>query len=277
MVLTASTENAFGQMLRQWRSQRNFSQLDLSMASDVSQRHISFVESGRARPSRTMVLKLATVLDVPLRQQNKMLTAAGFAPIYSEFDLESPEVAPIRRALEFMLHQQAPYPALVMDRYWNQIKANRGAERVIGWLLAGQTIPPELGGQVNLMKLMLHPNGLKPHVTNWPAVATYAIHRVYRESLEEGQDEQSQKLFEELLSYPSVRELWQTPAEESWHLPLLTVNFAKDGRQLSFFTTLTTLGTPHDITLQELRLECLFPADESTEKQFTSTELGSYS
>lgn len=275
MASTARTENAFGQMLKQWRSQRNFSQLDLSVASDVSQRHISFVESGRARPSRTMVLKLATVLDVPLRQQNKMLTAAGFAPIYSEFDLDAPEVAPIRRALEFMLRQQAPYPALVMDRYWNSIKMNRGAEQVIGWLLAGQAMPPELSGQVNLMKLMLHPNGLKQHVENWPAVATYAIHRVHRESLE-GQDEQSQKLFEELLNYPSVRELWQTPAEDSWHLPLLTVNFAKEGRQLSFFTTLTTLGTPHDITLQELRLECLFPADESTEKQFTSAELGKH-
>ncbi len=278
MASTASTENAFGQMLRHWRSQRNFSQLDLSMASDVSQRHISFVESGRARPSRTMVLKPATVLDVPLRQQNKMLTAAGFAPIYSEFDLDAPEVAPIRRALEFMLHQQAPYPALVMDRYWNQIKINQGAEQVIGWLLAGQTMPPELSESLNFIKLMLHPEGLRRHVTNWQSVATHLIHRVYRESrksLEEGQDEQSQKLFEELLSYPSVRELWQTPAEESWHLPLLTVNFAKEGRQLSFFTTLTTLGTPHDITLQELRLECLFPADESTEKQFTSTELGS--
>lgn len=269
--MTVNTDNAFGQMLRQWRSQRNFSQLDLSLASDVSQRHISFVESGRARPSRTMVLKLATVLDVPLRQQNKMLTAAGFAPIYSEFDLSAPEVAPIRRALEFMLRQQEPYPALVMDRYWNQIQTNRGAEQVVGWLLAGQTLPPELSDRVNLTKLMLHPQGLRQYITNWESAATHVIHRVHRESLE-GQDEQSQKLFDELLGYPTVRELWQAPAEDSWHLPLLTVNFAKDGRQLSFFTTITTLGTPHDITLQELRLECLFPADEATEEHIKTTQ-----
>ncbi|MGB3293032.1 MAG: helix-turn-helix domain-containing protein [Phormidesmis sp.] len=270
MASTVSADNAFGHMLRQWRSQRNFSQLDLSVASDVSQRHISFVESGRARPSRTMVLKLATVLDVPLRQQNKMLTAAGFAPTYSEFDLSAPEVAPIRRALEFMLRQQEPYPALVMDRYWNQIKVNRGAEQITSWLLAGQSLPPDLSGQVNLMKLMLHPEGLRPYIANWQSAATHLIHRVHRESLEG--HEQSQKLFDELLSYPTVRELWQAPTEDSWHLPLLTVNFYKDGQQLSFFTTITTLGTPHDITLQELRLECLFPADEATDKHIKATQ-----
>ena len=214
-----------------------------------------------------MVLKLATVLEVPLRQRNKMLTAAGFSPIYSEFDLSAPEVAPIRRALAFMLRQQEPYPALVMDRYWNQLQANHGAEQVISWLLADQSLPPELSDHINLTKLMLHPKGLRQYITNWESVATHVIRRVYRERLEE-QDEHAQKLFDELISYPTVHELWQAPAEDSWHLPLLTVNFAKNGRQMSFFTTITTLGTPHDITLQELRLECLFPADEATEKQF---------
>ena len=117
-------DNSFGQLLKQWRSQRNFSQLDLSITSNVSQRHISFLESGRSNPSRDMVLTLSAVLDIPLRQQNQMLTAAGFAALYSEFDLSDPEVAPIRRALEFTLRQQEPYPALVMDRYWNQIMMN---------------------------------------------------------------------------------------------------------------------------------------------------------
>ncbi|NJM99835.1 MAG: helix-turn-helix transcriptional regulator, partial [Phormidesmis sp. RL_2_1] len=132
--MAAVTDSSFGQLLKQWRSQRNFSQLDLSLTSNVSQRHISFIESGRSNPSRDMVLTLSAVLDIPLRQQNKMLTAAGFAPIYSEFDLSDPEVAPIRRALEFTLRQQEPYPALVMDRYWNQIVMNKGAESLIRWL-----------------------------------------------------------------------------------------------------------------------------------------------
>jgi transcriptional regulator with XRE-family HTH domain len=253
-------------LLKHWRSQRNFSQLDLSMASGVSQRHISFVESGRARPSRDMVLKLAVVLDIPLRQQNKMLTAAGFAPIYSEFDLSAPEITPIRRALEFTLRQQEPYPALVMDRYWNQVQLNQGAEKLMQWLLAGQTIPTEIGP--NLMKLMLHPEGAKDHVANWEAIAPHLIHRVHREAIADGQDERSQTLFDTLLTYPGIRELWQAPATSNWQVPLLTVNFLKAGQQLSFFTTITTLGTPQDITLQELRLECMFPADEETEQQF---------
>lgn len=260
------TDKAFGQLLKHWRSQRNFSQLALSMASDVSQRHISFIESGRSRPSRDMVIKLAAVLDIPLRQQNKMLTTAGFAPIYSEFDLSAPEVAPIRRALDFTLKQQEPYPALVMDRYWNQMKTNQGANTLLGWLLAGQTIPETVGP--NLMKLMLHPNGAKAHVENWEAVAPRLIHRVHRETLASGQDEHSQTLFDELLTYPGIKDLWQAPIAENWQQPFLTVNFKKGEQQLRFFTTLTTLGTPQDITLQELRLECMFPADELTEQQF---------
>ncbi|MGD1866533.1 MAG: helix-turn-helix domain-containing protein [Phormidesmis sp.] len=269
MPLSAS-DNAFGQLLKHWRSQRNFSQLALSMASDVSQRHISFIESGRSHPSREMIVKLATVLDIPLRQQNKMLTAAGFAPIYSEFDLSAPEVAPIRKALEFTLKQQEPYPALVMDRYWNQMMVNKGAENLLGWLIGAHTVPKEIG--LNLIKLMLHPQGIRAYVKNWDAVTTHLIHRVYRETLAEGKDEQSQILFDELLTYPDVQTLYQAPVQDSWQLPLLSTTFAKEHQQQSFFTTLTTLGTPQDITLQELRLECLFPADEATEQQFASAE-----
>lgn len=277
MSLQIGVDKAFGQLLKQWRSQKNFSQLDLSMASGVSQRHISFIESGRSRPSRNMILKLAAVLDVPLRQQNKMLTAAGFAPIYSEFDLSAPEIAPIRRALNFTLRQQEPYPAIVMDRYWNQIQSNQGAQKLMSWLLEEQPVPDDIGS--NMVKLMLHPKGIRAHVTNWEAVASNLIHRVHRETLAGGQDEPSQTLFDTLLTYPNVRDLWQAPTADSWQLPLLTVNFAKAqlDQPISLFTTLTTFGTPQDITLQELRLECLFPADEHTEQQFQtqilSTEL----
>ncbi len=271
MTLETRADRAFGELLKHWRSQRNFSQLDLSMASGVSQRHISFVESGRARPSRDMVLKLAVVLDIPLRQQNKLLTTAGFAPTYSECDLSAPEIAPIRRAIEFTLRQQEPYPAFVMDRYWNQVQMNQGAENLMGWLLAGQSVPDDIGP--NLMKLMLHPEGAKNSVENWDAIAPHLIHRVHRETLAQGQDERSQALFNTLLTYPNIRELWQAPTDGNWQLPLLTVNFSKAGQQLSFFTTIATLGTPQDITLQELRLECMFPADKRTEQQFQKGSL----
>ena len=178
-----SASGTFGELLKHWRSHRNFSQLDLSMASDVSQRHISFLESGRSHPSREMILKLATVLDIPLRQQNKMLTTAGFAPIYSAFDLCAPEVAPIRRALTFTLRQQEPYPALVMDRYWNQLTHNEGAKKLFSWLFADRAMPEATisNGMPNLMKLMLHPDGVRADVENWAAIAPHLIHRVHRE------------------------------------------------------------------------------------------------
>jgi transcriptional regulator with XRE-family HTH domain len=261
-----SSDNTFGQLLKRWRSQRNFSQLDLSMASDVSQRHISFMESGRARPSRDMVIKLSLVLDIPLRQQNEMLTTAGFAPIYSEFDLTAPELAPIRRALDCMLRQQEPYPALVMDRYWNQVTTNQGAAKLLGWLLAGHAVPAEICQ--NLMKLTLHPKGIKSYVANWNEIAQRLLHRIHRESLAEGPNTQAQTLFNEVLAYPGIQALWHAPTPENWHLPLLSITFKKESTQFTFFTTLTTLGTPQDITLQELRLECLFPADDATEKHF---------
>ncbi|MEL6158710.1 MAG: helix-turn-helix transcriptional regulator [Cyanobacteria bacterium J06627_32] len=263
--MVAVTDSSFGQLLKQWRSQRNFSQLDLSIASNVSQRHISFLESGRSNPSRDMVLALSAVLDIPLRQQNKMLTAAGFAALYSEFDLSDPEVAPIRRALEFTLRQQEPYPALVMDRYWNQIMMNKGAKSLIGWLTDDRELPTEIGS--NLIKLMLHPQGVGEHVENWKVVASHLVHRIHRET-RTGGEEQSQSLFNSLLAYPAVEELWRSPVKENWQLPLLNTIFSKFHQRLSFFTTLTTLGTPQDITLQELRLECLFPADEATEEVF---------
>lgn len=266
MTAAAVTGSSFGQLLKQWRSQRNFSQLDLSVVSNVSQRHISFLESGRSNPSRNMVLDLSTVLDIPLRQRNQLLTAAGFAAVYSELDLSDPEVAPIRRALEFTLRQQAPYPAFVMDRYWNQIMVNKGAESLLEWIIGKKKLPADIGP--NLVKLMLHPQGVKEHVQNWQIVATHLVHRVHREALTEGQELQSQSLFRDILTYPEVKGLWQSPMKENWQVPLMDTTFFKDNQRLSFFTTLTTLGTPHDITLQELRLECLFPADDATEKVF---------
>lgn len=262
MVATAST--AFGNLLRYWRKQRGFSQLSLSLAGNVSQRHLSFLESGRSQPSREMILQLAEILDIPFREQNKLLTVAGFAAMFTESELSAPELAPIRQAIQFILQQQEPYPAVVMDRYWNQLDSNRAAQRLLGWLvqpeqLSACTIP---SGRLNLMKTMLHPQGLRPVVANWETIAPHLIRRVYRESQEH--NEVSQALLQELLSYPDVQDLWHAKVNETWQTPLLTISFVKDECMLHFFSTIATLGTPHDITLQELRIECFFPGNEAT-------------
>ena len=261
--MTAAT---FTNLLRSWRKQRGFSQLALALASDVSQRHLSFLESGRSQPSREMILRLGTVLEIPFRDQNTLLTAAGFAPVFVESDLSAPELAPVRQALDFMLNQQEPYPAIVMDRYWNQLEINKAAQRLFEYLVTPEQLMEccSFSGQLNLMKAMFHPHVFRPAMTNWEAVATVLIRRVHREAMATGEDSVSHTLFQELLTFPDVQSLWQSNEIETWQAPLLTVVFKPDQQELSFFSTLATLGTPYDITLQELRIECLFPADQLT-------------
>ena len=265
---------SFGNLLKYWRNQRNFSQLDLALAGDVSQRHISFLESGRANPSQDMVLQLAAVLDVPLRDQNIMLTAAGFSPIYSESNLLSLEFEPIRKALGFILRQQEPYPALVMDRYWNLIQNNTTSQRLINWLIHPEELRHSFGssGKINLMRLMFHPQGLRPFVANWEELACHLIQRVYRETLVDGPSNQYMSLLKEIQTYSDIPQPWQIPNSCTWQIPLLTVRFVKDELSLSFFSTIATLSTPHDIVLQELRIESLFPADELTEVNLRKLE-----
>jgi transcriptional regulator with XRE-family HTH domain len=259
---------AFGRMLREWRRKRGVSQLDLALAGEVSQRHISFLESGRAQPSREMVLRLATALDIPLRAQNVLLIAAGFAPIYEERELGDLEMRQVRKALEYLLRQHEPYPVLVLDRHWNLLMRNEAAARVLAWLRDPATIPAHLSadGRLNLLRALCHPDGLRAYIQNWPTVAGWLIERAHREAAADGQSDTTMALLREVLAYPEVPRAWQVPHWEIPHEPLLTVVLVKDGRALQFFTTITTFGTPHDIALQELRLESFFPADEATER-----------
>lgn len=259
---------AFGGVLRHWRQKRGFSQLDLALAADGSQRHISFLESGRSQPSRDMVLRLATVLDMPLRQQNVMLIAAGFAPIYKERELTDPEMHQVRKALDCMLRQHEPYPAMVIDRHWNLRLGNEAAGRLMTWLMSphvAQTFPGA-DGPLNLVRLLFHPDGVRPLIRNWHEVAGHLVERLHREAMIDGQSDATMALLHELLAYPDVPRAWHIPNWEALQAPVLPVELAKDDLELCFFTTITTLGTPHDITLQELRLECFFPADETTER-----------
>lgn len=266
--------DSFGLLLKQWRSQRGLSQLDLAVTSQVSQRHISFLESGRAKPSRAMVLQLAEVLEIPLRQQNLMLTAAGFAPIHVETDLSAPEMAAIRKALDFMLRQQEPYPAIVVDRYWHLLLTNNAATRLLTTFIPLEQLQTYFykDGKINLMRAMFHPQGLRPFVVNWEDFSGHLLQRLHREAIADGESEQSRALLDELMNYPGISETWHLSERTTHNTMLLTVHLKRANLELQFFSTIATLGTPYDITLQELRIECLFPADEATEQNWKRLE-----
>jgi transcriptional regulator with XRE-family HTH domain len=257
----------FGTLLKQWRNRRSLSQLDLAVTSQVSQRHISFLESGRAKPSQKMVLQLATVLEIPLRHQNLMLSMAGFAPIHTETDLSAPEMISISKALNFILRQQEPYPAIVIDRYWNLLLANNGATRLLNMFIDPDKLQTLfcIDGKINLMRVTFDPQGLRPFIANWEELVGYLLQRVHREANSSIESEQSTLLFDELISYPGVADIWSCSNHSPQNDLILTTHFKKHDLDLRFFATISTLGTPYDITLQEMRIECLFPADEVTE------------
>src|SRR5215470_11919396 len=256
-------ESAFGRLLRHWRAQRRVSQLALAVEAEVSSRHISFIETGRAHPSREMVLLLAEVLEVPLRNRNELLTTAGYAPLYHETGLDAPSMAQLHRALDFILHQQEPYPTLVLDRHWNVLQVNNGSARFQSYFLNPMAIK-ELGPP-NAMRLMFHPRALRPYIVNWEATAASLIQWLHRDAINGFGDAETRGLLEELLSYPDVPRHWRTFDFNASLVPFLAIHFRKHELDLQFFTTLTSLGTPYDIALQGLRIESFFPSDEATE------------
>ncbi len=237
------------------------SQLGLALEAEVSTRHLSFLESGRAQPSRDMVLLLSRVLEVPARGRNELLTAAGYAPIYRETALDAPGMAQVRRALEFMLRQQEPYPAMVLDRHWNILMTNDAMGRVMGLFLDAAAMAA--AGSPNAMRLSYHPQGLRPFIVNWDATAAAFIQWLHRDLLRSG-DAETRRLLDELLSYPDVPREWRTLDLDASTAPFLAIELRKGDVRFSFFTILASLGTPYDITLHELRVECFFPADEAT-------------
>jgi transcriptional regulator with XRE-family HTH domain len=258
------SESSFGRLFREWRMRRRVSQLHLAVEAGVSSRHVSFIETGRAQPSREMVLMLARVLDVPLRDRNELLMAAGYAAMYRATDLDAPALEQARRALDFMLRQQEPYPAIVVDRSWTLLKANGGAVRLVETFVADPSAAAEWGG--NAMRLMFHPRGLRPHIVNWEAMAAALIQWLHRDVLSGLGGAETRVLLDELLSYPGVPARWRTLDLDVSTAPFLAIDFSKGDLHLRYFSTLTTLGTPHDITLQELRVEAFFPADAATEE-----------
>jgi transcriptional regulator with XRE-family HTH domain len=260
----------FGPMLRTWRRRRGASQLALALQSGVSQRHVSFLESGRARPSREMVVQLSTALDVPLRQRNAMLLAAGFAPAYRETNLAAPELLPVRKAIEHMLKQQEPYPAVVIDRLWNLIQANEAAQAFTMFLFEGPPPTPPPGKSPNILRWLLDPKALRAKISNWEEVARYLVSTTYAEILADGGEPKALAFIEDIMTYPDVPASFRKLRFEERPTPVLTVDYLVGGKALSVFTTIATLGTPQDITLQEVRIECFFPADDRSDALFKS-------
>ena len=253
---------SFSASLRWWRGRRGVSQLDLAGAAGISQRHLSFLETDRTVPSQEMVLRIAAALDLPLRQQTALLRAAGFASYWRERPLAAADLAQINRALDYMLAQQEPFPAFVVDRRWNLMRANDGAVRLTRFLTGA-----EPAGEINLADVLISPEGLRPLIVNWEEVALQFLRSVHADALIDGTSETAE-LLGRLSSYPAVPSLAKARWIEEPAGPVLNIHFRKDATDLRLFTTITTLGTPQDVTLQEIRIECFFPADAPTERFF---------
>jgi transcriptional regulator with XRE-family HTH domain len=257
----STLEAPLGSLLRDWRRRRRLSQLDLALEAGVSARHLSFLETGRSKPSRDMVLHLSEQLEVPLRDRNQLLLAAGFAPAYSERPIDAPEMTAVREALDRILKGHEPYPAVVVDRWWDLAAANAS----IG-LLTSRVAPHLLEPPANALRITLHPDGMAPHILNLPEWRAHLLDRLRRQ-VAVTNDDRLAALYAEVAEYPGG-EAELAPHEPGIAVPLRIE--ADHGQQLAFFSTIATFGTAVDITLAELSIEAFFPADEATAQALTS-------
>ena len=255
MTVTTAAPGALavGELLREWRQRRRLSQLDLAIDADVSARHLSFVETGRSRPTRAMILRLSEHLDVPLRDRNELLLAGGYAPAYPERGLAEPELAAVRAGLRRILAGHEPYPAVLVSRRWELVDSNAGigvfTDGAAPWLLE----PP-----VNVLRLSLHPDGMAPRIANLPQWRAHVLTRLRRQAAATGETALAE-LHEELRGYPGGQ--GEPPRVTDVAVPL---RYRHGGRELSFFSMTAVIGAPMDVTLGELALESFYPADEAT-------------
>ena len=246
-----------GVLLREWRAARRVSQLHLALEAGTSSRHLSYLETGKAQPSRAMIGRLAEALDMPLRERNALLLAAGYAPEYTETDLDAPHLAQVKRAIEFIVEHQEPYPAFVMNRRWDILMVNQAARHIAQFLIGGSP-------HMNMVRQFFDPNDMRRVVVNWEEVAGDLIRHLHDEVAAAPSDAKARALLEEVLRYPGVPAQWRERTLHDAPPPVLTGVFRKDTTELRFFSTITRFGTPRDVTLDELRIECAFPADEAT-------------
>jgi len=258
-----SRSNLFPALLKYWRGQRGLSQLDLSLAADVSARHISFLETGRAKPSKEMVLSLASVLQVPFRQQNSLLNAAGFDNQFEEPDLHDALSGPIGKAVELMLKKQEPYPMLVMDWGYDVVRLNTSAQRLLAQFISD---PSALGGRINLFEMIFDPKLFRPFIIDWETTAHTLLSNLHRTALLNSHDNILNNLVTKIFSYPDVPDSWRQPDFSKSSDPTLTLKLKKGDLELLFLTTVTNFNAPENITLEELRIECFFPLNAETER-----------
>jgi transcriptional regulator with XRE-family HTH domain len=264
IVSPVSPARGVGELLRDWRQRRRRSQLDLAVEAEVSARHLSFVETGRSKPSRELLLHLADHLDVPLRERNALLLAAGYAPLYPERTLDDDAMAPVREALDKVLAGHQPFPAVVVDRQWNLVSGNRAAMTV----LTEGVAPELLGPPANALRAALHPDGMAPRIVNLDEYSAHVLHRLRQQALTT-QDAELAALYDELRAYPGVEETSAAvlrPEALVFTSLRLRPPAGTDGPELAFFSTLATFGTALDVTVAELAIESFFPADETTSR-----------
>jgi len=255
-ITVAAPSSEAGGLLRTWRERRRLSQLDLAGQADISTRHLSFIETGRSRPSRRVLLRLAEELAIPLRGRNALLLAAGYAPAYPETPLADPVMRPVREALERVVRLHDPYPALVVDRRWDVLTANASAVGLLDGVASELLGPPP-----NVMRVSLHPRGLAPRIANFAAWARHMLGQL-RQQAEAGGDPDLRALLDEVSRYPGV------PADAAAPGPadrvVTSMRLATPEGELALFTTIATLGAPTDVTAAELAIETFYPADEAT-------------
>jgi transcriptional regulator with XRE-family HTH domain len=262
--LPVATSHALGDLLRHWRAVRGKSQLDLAGDAATTPRYVSFVETGRAQPSRQMVVRLARALDVPLRERNDLLVAAGFAPLYSLEPLDSPLMARIDEAVTSVLAGHDPFPAVVMDRAWNLLRVNDGAAELFGRLFAPEPVPAD----GNVLRLVIEPGPVRQSLRNWASVVPALLERARREAVGGVLDHDTAALIAALRDRHDVAEVLTSPDTSKSHGPVIDLCFAIAGVDLSFFSVVSTIGTPIDVTAQELRIEAFFPADDATRSRW---------
>ncbi len=248
-----------GELLREWRAARRMSQLDLALEAGLSTRHLSCIETGKAQASREMIFRLADSLGMALRERNALLVAAGYAPLYPESALAVPELTRVRRAIELMLEHQEPYPAFVLNRHWDVLLANRAAAAVNRFVLGGRD-----SAHGNMLRQIFDPGDLRQAFANWEEVAGDLIRHLHKLVADAPTDGKARALLEEMLAYPGVPSGWRWRELGASPTPLITTVFRAQGRELRFFSAITTFGTARDVTLDELHVECCYPADEAT-------------
>ena len=253
----------FPALLKFWRGRRGLSQLDLALHAEVSTRHISFLETGRAKPSEEMVLRLGQALRIPLRQQNEMLVAASLEPVFPEPDPQRELPPAINHVLERMMAQHEPYPLAVMNQRYDVLRTNQACGRLLTRFIAD---PSVLSDPINVCKLLFDPRGARPFVESWAHTAVHLLARLHRDALAEPHDGGLADLVEELTASPDVPEAWATPDFSLPCDPVFPIVLARDGERFAFLTTLTVFSAPLNVTLEELRIESYYPMDEATEQ-----------